>query len=260
MADNTVTEKATFGIAAADLRAVADIFDKVAHVRIDSSPWVKLEIQVDGTDQEIIERTDAVGVALFGRPGAVTKMSDKKWFYQVEGKVGIVGVHLYDSISEATVRELEQGRELAEKEAELARLRAEVEKLRADRLPAETAPEPLTPEPIAAHYDASAFNTESVCACGYAFGSRKALEAHVADPTVTDARLVDETELLGETCKPHKVINCTRCPAKPLISDETIAEAAAMEERDRAAGGPPWEVADHPDNAQPGGWHHGQIR
>lgn len=47
--------------------------------------------------------------------------------------------------------------------------------------------------------------------------------------------------------------------AKPLVSDETIAEAAAMEERDRAAGGPPWEVADHPDNKQLGGWHHGQI-
>lgn len=46
---------------------------------------------------------------------------------------------------------------------------------------------------------------------------------------------------------------------KPLISDETIAEAAAMAERDRLAGGPPWEVEDHPDNRLPGGWHHGQI-
>lgn len=46
---------------------------------------------------------------------------------------------------------------------------------------------------------------------------------------------------------------------RPLVSDETIAEAAAMAERDRAAGGPPWEVPDHPDSFQPGGWHHGQI-
>lgn len=38
-----------------------------------------------------------------------------------------------------------------------------------------------------------------------------------------------------------------------------IAEAEAMEERDRLAGGPPWEVADHPDNNLPGGWHHGQL-
>lgn len=48
-------------------------------------------------------------------------------------------------------------------------------------------------------------------------------------------------------------------PNRLIISDETIAEVAAMEERDRAAGGPPWEVPDHPDNFQPGGWHHGQI-
>jgi hypothetical protein len=46
---------------------------------------------------------------------------------------------------------------------------------------------------------------------------------------------------------------------KPLISDETIAEAEAMAERDRLAGGPPWEVPDHPDNFQPGGWHRGQL-
>lgn len=47
---------------------------------------------------------------------------------------------------------------------------------------------------------------------------------------------------------------------KPIVSDETIAEAQAMAERDRVAGGPPWEVPAHPDNALPGGWHRGQIR
>jgi hypothetical protein len=47
---------------------------------------------------------------------------------------------------------------------------------------------------------------------------------------------------------------------RPLISDETLAEVAAMEERDRLAGGPPWEVPDHPDHGLPGGWHRGQIR
>lgn len=46
---------------------------------------------------------------------------------------------------------------------------------------------------------------------------------------------------------------------KPLVSESTIAEAAAMEERDRAAGGFPWEVPDHPDHQLPGGWHRGQI-
>jgi hypothetical protein len=46
---------------------------------------------------------------------------------------------------------------------------------------------------------------------------------------------------------------------KPLISPETIAEAEAMEERDRRAGGFPWEVPDHPDHQLPGGWHRGKI-
>lgn len=50
-----------------------------------------------------------------------------------------------------------------------------------------------------------------------------------------------------------------RAARKPLVSDETIAEAGAMEARDRAAGGPPWEVPEHPENFQPGGWHHGQL-
>lgn len=44
-----------------------------------------------------------------------------------------------------------------------------------------------------------------------------------------------------------------------IISPESFAEVEAMAERDRLAGGPPWEVPDHPDNSLPGGWHHGQI-
>ena len=44
-----------------------------------------------------------------------------------------------------------------------------------------------------------------------------------------------------------------------VISASTIAEIEAIAERDRLAGGPPWEVPDHPDHDQPGGWHHGQL-
>lgn len=66
------------------------------------------------------------------------------------------------------------------------------------------------------------------------------IEPHFADGN-TGVELVDESE-------------------RPLVSAATIAEVAAMEVRDREAGGPPWEVPDHPDNAQPGGWHRGQIR
>jgi len=129
----TVTEQPTFGVAADDLRRIADLFDKVADVRIDSSPWVCLDVQVDGTDDLLVERTDAVGQALFGKPGAFKRMSNGQWFYEVEGRIGIVKVHLYDQVSEATYREHQAAVELAAKEAELARLRAEVEQLRAER-------------------------------------------------------------------------------------------------------------------------------
>ncbi len=44
-----------------------------------------------------------------------------------------------------------------------------------------------------------------------------------------------------------------------VISQSTLDELREIEERDRAAGGFPWEVPDHPDNSLPGGWHHGQI-
>lgn len=40
---------------------------------------------------------------------------------------------------------------------------------------------------------------------------------------------------------------------------DAIAELKELEARDRAAGGPPWEVPDHPDHNLPGGWHRGQI-
>lgn len=41
--------------------------------------------------------------------------------------------------------------------------------------------------------------------------------------------------------------------------DAAVAELKELEARDRAAGGPPWEVPDHPDHDLPGGWHRGQI-
>lgn len=37
----------------------------------------------------------------------------------------------------------------------------------------------------------------------------------------------------------------------PLISPESIADVDAVAARDRAAGGPPWEIPSHPDNVPP---------
>lgn len=70
-------------------------------------------------------------------------------------------------------------------------------------VPAEPAP-----EPIAAHYDASAFSDECVCACGESFGDEAALGAHIADPTgLLHSRADDEpddpTPVSGARVEPH---------------------------------------------------------
>lgn len=74
-----------------------------------------------------------------------------------------------------------------------------------DGRPAEPAPEPLTPAPIAEHYDASAFNTENVCACGDAFGSRRDLNAHILGLAYSraDDEQDDPTPVSGARVEPH---------------------------------------------------------
>lgn len=106
-----------------------------------------------------------------------------------------------------------------------------------DGRPAEPAPEPAAdPTDLGASFDSS----QMADADATPVPTSRRYEPHFADGN-TGVDLVDESE-------------------RPLVSAATIAEVAAMEVRDREAGGPPWEVPDHPDNAQPGGWHRGQIR
>lgn len=95
--------------------------------------------------------------------------------------------------------------------------------------------------------------------------------ASVLVPEIAEREGVDQREaahrllerrsgvLRPEGDVPRPQINAVLPEVRPLVSDATIAEAEAMAERDRAAGGPPWEVADHPDHQLPGGWHHGQL-
>jgi hypothetical protein len=162
---------------AADLRAAADLFDKAADVPMRERPWVQLDIQPGGDDEQVIDRTDRLGAVLFGKPGQAQEMHDGTYHYDIRGMVGAVQIHVFDSIAEATVKERERQAELVAKEAELARLRAEVERLRAERCPSwpteselkpweSLAPEagrvaesmkPIDPDAsMEAHYDAEA--------------------------------------------------------------------------------------------------------
>lgn len=129
---NVPDQSPTFASLAADLRAIADVFEKAPHVALSSNPWVKFDIQPDGTDEQIIERTDAIGQLLFGKNGEPKQMGGNNYHYKVDGKVGLIEVGLYDAISVETVRAREVAAGgLAAEEAELARLRAEAAKLAA---------------------------------------------------------------------------------------------------------------------------------
>lgn len=122
----------TFADLARDLRIIAELLEKAPHVTLTRSPYVELGIQPGGTDDEIIARTDAIGQLLFGKDGQAKSMGGDTYHYKVEGRFGLVGVGLYDSISAKTVRTREVaagGRAAAL--AELERLRGEVAELEA---------------------------------------------------------------------------------------------------------------------------------
>lgn len=132
MTDLTVPEPAGYPAVAADLRRIADRFDKAVDVPLGMSPWIHLDIQPGGDDQQVIARTDALAAVLFGTTGGASKMHDGTYHYDVKGMVGAVRVHVFSGISKATVFERDRTRELADKEAELERLRAEVARLRGE--------------------------------------------------------------------------------------------------------------------------------
>jgi hypothetical protein len=129
---NVPDQPRTFADLATDLRAIAAAFEQASHVAMDRNPWVHLDIQPDGTDEQIIERTDALGQLLFGRDGEPKQMGGSSYHYKVSGMVGLVEVSLYDSISAETVRARKVAADgPAAVQAELDRLRGEVAKLEA---------------------------------------------------------------------------------------------------------------------------------
>jgi hypothetical protein len=121
-----------YQVLAADLRRIADRFDLAGHVDMSRHQYVRLNIQPRGAnDEQTIERTDALGLVLFGRPGQPEAMGDGSYHYDVEGQFGCVAVHLYSGISTETVRMREAAAQAAADAVELARLRAEVARLEA---------------------------------------------------------------------------------------------------------------------------------
>lgn len=185
--------------------------------------YVTLDIQPGKALQaETPAMVDAVAAVLLRKTPETKKLVGGTYHRRASGSRGQIRVSVYQEVTGPP----------DERDAELARLRAEVEKLKS----------------LDAHGYSRADDGE--------------------DPPPAERRLPPRLEdaRTGEVVTaPVAMAPLLKLPMRdekprPLVSDATIAEAEAMEERDRAAGGPPWEVPAHPENAQPGGWHRGQIR
>lgn len=115
-------EPTTCATVAADLRRIAAALDAVSDIELQADPYVTLGLQPGGTDQQVAARTDAIGRALFGKPGAAKRMGGNTWHYAVDGQFGVVRFDVYDGIADP---------ETPAREDELARLREENARLRA---------------------------------------------------------------------------------------------------------------------------------
>jgi len=169
-----------------------------------------------GSDDLNAGAVDAVTSALFGHPGRPDLMGDGSYLYTnsetgVE-RVGPVDVRVLTGVSTEWVRKREAGDKLAEREAELEKLRAEVAELRGQvaadasgllhsREPESTVVTPvpagvdghpegraagIVPEPIAKHYETGGWTGGPGgcgvdCACGVGFGGFDTLAEAVAE-------------------------------------------------------------------------------
>jgi hypothetical protein len=133
MTDPSVSEGYGSDIAA-ELRRIADQFAYIAGAELPEPRYVHLHIQPGGkTDDEVIDAVDAFGLVLGGKPGEVRPMSSGNYHYETQVQRGPVVFKAYREISAERAARIGSDAVLAEKEAELTRLRVEVEKLRAER-------------------------------------------------------------------------------------------------------------------------------
>lgn len=130
MADQTVPEEDAWTEISAELHRIADDLAKLAgepeprYVGLDFQPYNGVEDDPGGSDAATIAATDAVAIALLGRPAKPQRMGGGSFHHTAHGARGRIRVAAFQSVSDP---------EAHAREAELARLRAEIEKLRAQQ-------------------------------------------------------------------------------------------------------------------------------
>lgn len=108
---------------AAELRRIADDLEPLDERGVAPLSSVSLNFQPGPfrPEQETTATVDAIGLALLGQPGAPMEMSGGSYHHDARGRRGSISVGAFTSVSSPQERE---------RQAELERLRAEVERLR----------------------------------------------------------------------------------------------------------------------------------
>lgn len=114
---------------AGDFEEISNRFAELDGSDLPVPTYIRVNIQPGerGNDTSVKAVTDAIGETLFDRTGKVSEMSSGAFHYEVEGRVGAVGVHAFNSISAewaaANDPKAALKVEIAKREAELAELK-----------------------------------------------------------------------------------------------------------------------------------------
>jgi hypothetical protein len=123
-----------FAAIAAELHRAADDIATLIDSGLPKPDYFNLSIQpgTRGDGDSTAASVDAMGVALTGKAGGVRKMHDGTYHYSAKDvRRGLLSVSIYQSVPTEWAVRREAAAALAEREAELEKLRAEVAELRA---------------------------------------------------------------------------------------------------------------------------------
>lgn len=122
-----------FADLAAELRRVADDISNLIGSGLPKPGSFMISIQpgTRGDVESTVRSVDAVANYLLGHPGQVQKMGGGAWHYGADHeRRGPVTIAIYQSIDTAWAEQHYAASQLAAREAELAKLQAEVDELR----------------------------------------------------------------------------------------------------------------------------------
>lgn len=170
-------------VVAADLSdLIGSGLPKPPHFELNIQPGADV-LNADRDDDETARSVDAIAMALLGKPAEPQLMAAGDYFYLVSGQRGPIGVEIYQSISTEWVEKRQAAVVLAAKEAELAKLRAEVAELRAAAEP-KTVPVHV----ISGGWTGGNGGSGVECVCGVTYDgfdtideATQLLQVHIAD-------------------------------------------------------------------------------